>query len=165
MPAAVCPGRGKAEARREPRNGRRFVSAVSGSWVGCVRRQVSPTARCCLLGGRGGVRWASRSRGGRAPPPPPAGGGPPPPPRGRGGGGPPHATPTGRPTWSSLCKRRSGVSVQMSSSSFFFIFYFFSTFIYFWDTERQSMNGGGAERGGGHRIGSRLQVLSHQPRA
>ena len=41
----------------------------------------------------------------------------------------------------------------------------FSTFIYFWDRERQSMNGGGAESRGRHRIGSRLQALSHQPRA
>ena len=28
------------------------------------------------------------------------------------------------------------------------VFFFFSTFIYFWDRERQSMNGGGAEREG-----------------
>ena len=31
----------------------------------------------------------------------------------------------------------------------FFFYFFFSTFIYFWDRERQSMNGGGAEREGG----------------
>ena len=31
---------------------------------------------------------------------------------------------------------------------FFFFLIFFSTFIYFWDRERQSMNGGGAEREG-----------------
>ena len=34
----------------------------------------------------------------------------------------------------------------LSKSDFFLIF--FSTFIYFWDRERQSMNGGGAEREG-----------------
>ena len=43
---------------------------------------------------------------------------------------------------------------------FFFIFFliFFSTFIYFWDRERQSMNGGGAEREGDteSETGSRL---------
>ena len=44
---------------------------------------------------------------------------------------------------------------------FFFILLkkiFFSTFIYFWDRERQSMNGGGAEREGDteSRTGSRL---------
>ena len=29
---------------------------------------------------------------------------------------------------------------------FIFLIFFFSTFIHFWDRERQSMNGGGAER-------------------
>ena len=49
--------------------------------------------------------------------------------------------------------------------SFFFFLFFFSTFfIYFLDRERQSMNGGGAERGR-HRIGNRLQAPSHLPRA
>ena len=40
----------------------------------------------------------------------------------------------------------------------FFFFNFFSTFIYFWDRERQSMNGGGAEREGDteSETGSRL---------
>ena len=42
----------------------------------------------------------------------------------------------------------------------FLIFFliFFSTFIYFWDSERQSMNGGGAEREGDteSETGSRL---------
>ena len=39
-----------------------------------------------------------------------------------------------------------------------FILFFFLTFIYFWDRERQSMNGGGAERKGDTEleIGSRL---------
>ena len=39
-----------------------------------------------------------------------------------------------------------------------FFFNFFSTFIYFWDRERQSMNGGGAEREGDteSETGSRL---------
>ena len=38
------------------------------------------------------------------------------------------------------------------------LFFFFSTFIYFWDRERQSMNGGGAEREGDteSETGSRL---------
>ena len=42
--------------------------------------------------------------------------------------------------------------------SFFFFFNFFSTFIYFGDRERQSMNGGGAEREGDteSETGSRL---------
>ena len=37
-------------------------------------------------------------------------------------------------------------------------YFFFSTFIYFWDRERQSMNGGGAEREGDteSETGSRL---------
>ena len=43
--------------------------------------------------------------------------------------------------------------------------FFFFKFIYFWDRERQSMNGGGGRERGRHRIGSRLQALSHQPRA
>ena len=40
----------------------------------------------------------------------------------------------------------------------FFLKFFFSTFIYFWDRERQSMNGGGAEREGDteSETGSRL---------
>ena len=44
---------------------------------------------------------------------------------------------------------------------------FFLTFIYFWDRERQSMNGGEAEREGDteSETGSRLQAPSHQPRA
>ena len=41
---------------------------------------------------------------------------------------------------------------------------FFLTFIYFWDKERQSMDGGGSERGR-HRIWNRLQALSCQHRA
>ena len=45
------------------------------------------------------------------------------------------------------------------------VFYFiFLTFIYFWDREKQSMNGGGSERGR-HRIWSRFQALSCQHRA
>ena len=40
----------------------------------------------------------------------------------------------------------------------FFFLIFFSAFIYFWDGERQSMNGGGAEREGDteSETGSRL---------
>ena len=38
------------------------------------------------------------------------------------------------------------------------VYFFFSMFIYFWDRERQSMNGGGAEREGDteSETGSRL---------
>ena len=46
-----------------------------------------------------------------------------------------------------------------ASSAFLFLKNFFSTFlIYFWDRERQSMNGGGAEREGDteSETGSRL---------
>ena len=42
--------------------------------------------------------------------------------------------------------------------------FFFVMYIYFWDRERQSMNGGGSERGR-HRIWNRLQALSCQHRA
>ena len=43
----------------------------------------------------------------------------------------------------------------------------FSTFIYFWDRERQSMNGGGAEREGDteSETGSRLRAISPEPGA
>ena len=45
--------------------------------------------------------------------------------------------------------------------------FFFSTFIYFWDRERQSMNGGGAEREGDTELetGSRLWAISPEPDA
>ena len=45
---------------------------------------------------------------------------------------------------------------------FIYLKKFFSTFIYFWDRERQSMNGGGAEREGGteSETGSRLRAIS-----
>ena len=51
--------------------------------------------------------------------------------------------------------------------SFFFFKIFFSTFIYFWDRERQSMNGGGAEREGDteSETGSRLWAISPEPDA
>ena len=41
---------------------------------------------------------------------------------------------------------------------YFFFLFFFSKFIYFWERERQSMNGGGAEREGDteSETGSRL---------
>ena len=42
--------------------------------------------------------------------------------------------------------------------------FIFLTFIYFWDRERQSMNGGGSERGR-QRIWNRFQALSCQHRA
>ena len=48
----------------------------------------------------------------------------------------------------------------------FTILKFFSTFfIYFWDRERQSMNGGGAEREGDteSETGSRLRAISPEP--
>ena len=49
-----------------------------------------------------------------------------------------------------------------------FSFFFFSTFfIYFWDRDRQSMNGGGAEREGDteSETGSRLRAISPEPDA
>ena len=49
-------------------------------------------------------------------------------------------------------------------TDFFFILNFFFFNVYFWDRERQSMNGGGSERGR-HRIWNRLQALSCQHRA
>ena len=44
---------------------------------------------------------------------------------------------------------------------------FFIYFIYFWDRERQSMNGGGAEREGDteSETGSRLRAISPEPDA
>ena len=50
---------------------------------------------------------------------------------------------------------------------FFFLIFFFSVFIYFWDRERQSMNGGGAEREGDteSETGSRLRAVSPEPDA
>ena len=54
------------------------------------------------------------------------------------------------------------ILVGVSSTRWFFNI--FLMFIYFWDREKQSMNGGGSERGT-HRIWSRLQALSSQHRA
>ena len=50
------------------------------------------------------------------------------------------------------------LGVEFDKFFFFFFNFFFSTFIYFWDRERQSMNGGGAEREGDteSETGSRL---------
>ena len=47
------------------------------------------------------------------------------------------------------------------------LFFFFLTFIYFGDRERQSVNGGGAEREGDteSEAGSRLQAVSPEPDA
>ena len=47
----------------------------------------------------------------------------------------------------------------------FFFKFFFSTFIYFWDRERQSMNGGGAEREGDteSEAGSRPWAVGTEP--
>ena len=58
-------------------------------------------------------------------------------------------------------RRRSQNSSQAADGLrvfFFFFNFFFSMFIYFWDRERQSMNGGGAEREGDteSETGSRL---------
>ena len=49
-------------------------------------------------------------------------------------------------------------AVSSFMKQYFFFFNFFSMFIYFWDRERQSMNGGGAEREGDteSETGSRL---------
>ena len=44
---------------------------------------------------------------------------------------------------------------QRNTNEITFFLNFFLTFIYFWDRERQSMNGGGAEREG-DRIGNKL---------
>ena len=46
-----------------------------------------------------------------------------------------------------------------------FFLIFFSMFIYFWDRERQSMNGGGAEREGDteSETGSRLWAIRPEP--
>ena len=45
------------------------------------------------------------------------------------------------------------------------VFFVFSTFIYFWDRERQSMNGGGAERAGDteSETRSRLRAINPEP--
>ena len=45
---------------------------------------------------------------------------------------------------------------------FFFLIFFSTFFIYFWDRERQSMNGGGAEREGDteSETGSRFRAIS-----
>ena len=50
---------------------------------------------------------------------------------------------------------------------FIFFKFFFQRFIYFWDRERQSMNGGGAEREGDTEpeAGSRLWAVSTEPDA
>ena len=61
---------------------------------------------------------------------------------------------------SHIVKRKTTVGCGLKSVRFFF----FSTFIYFWDRETEHERGRGRERGR-HRIGSRLQALSHQPRA
>ena len=52
---------------------------------------------------------------------------------------------------------------EISPKYILFVYYYF-LMIFFWETERQSMSGGGADRGR-HRIWSRLQALSCQPRA
>ena len=72
-----------------------------------------------------------------------------------------------------LPSRVTGVHSQGLNNNIFFRFvyflnFFFSTFfIYFWDRERQSMNGGGAEREGDteSETGSRLRAISPEPDA
>ena len=56
-------------------------------------------------------------------------------------------------------------AMNLKVKSIFFKKIFFSTFIYFWDRERQSMNGGGAEREGDteSETGSRLRAISPEP--
>ena len=51
--------------------------------------------------------------------------------------------------------------------NFFFLIFFSAFLIYFWDRERQSMNGGGAEREGDTEpeTGSRLRAISPEPDA
>ena len=46
-----------------------------------------------------------------------------------------------------------------------FLIFFSTFFIYFWDREKQSMNGGGAEREGDteSETGSRLRAISPEP--
>ena len=56
-------------------------------------------------------------------------------------------------------------AVTLPNSGLFVFLIFFSTFIYFWDRERQSMDGGGAEREGDteSETGSRLRAISPEP--
>ena len=56
-----------------------------------------------------------------------------------------------------VCGERLGNSACIMVAASFFNF-FFSVYFYFWDRERQSMNGGGAEREGDteSETGSRL---------
>ena len=53
----------------------------------------------------------------------------------------------------------SFIDVMSHINCFADIVFFFNVFIYFWDRERQSMNGGGAEREGDteSETGSRLE--------
>ena len=58
-------------------------------------------------------------------------------------------------------------AILMIFLNVYFILFYFSTFIYFWDRERQSMNGGGAEREGDTELetGSTLWAISTEPDA
>ena len=69
-------------------------------------------------------------------------------------------------TWAEVGRSTDWATQGPLNFHFIFLFKknFFLTFIYFWDRERQSMNGGGSERGR-HRIWNRLQALSSQHRA
>ena len=65
------------------------------------------------------------------------------------------------------CLRKANLGI-LNFLMFFFVFFkkkFFFQRLFFGDRERQSMNGGGAEREGDTESETRLQAPSHQPRA
>ena len=64
-------------------------------------------------------------------------------------------------------KREKSFQTGRQTMRNFYFFIFFSAFIYFWDRERQSMNGGGAEREGDREseVGSRPRAASTEPDA
>ena len=76
--------------------------------------------------------------------------------------------------WGGECKAHISYTIEivsiflqkaMNNFATFFKFFFFQIFIYFWDRERQSMNGGGAEREGDteSEAGSRLWAIRPEP--
>ena len=64
--------------------------------------------------------------------------------------------------WEAMVEPRAGLGPWLRGQIFFF-----NVFTYFWDRERQSMNGGGAEREGDteSETGSRLRAISPEPDA
>ena len=71
-------------------------------------------------------------------------------------------------------KKDTGKEIKLLSLSlylspvrkhFFFKFFFPTFFIYFWDRERQSMNGGGAEREGDTESETQKQAPGSEPSA